>query len=1092
MNDETPQTRPVRRRRGLRRARSGLTVLLSLIVMTVGLPLLVLALTGAPVQAPLWLAQRVETQMNDRIGTGRVSLERIDLRVDRNLRPRVQMRNVGVYDDRGTEVARLNQVRARLDAAELVRGAVRLRALTVSGAQITVRRRTDGTFALSFGAGNAGASGTLAGVLDGLDQVFATAPLSTLDSIAANELTITLEDSRSGRLWQATDGRIVLEQTETSLDLTVSADVFNGTEELATTVIGFRTQKGSPQASLTATFRNAAAVDIAAQSPALSFLSVLDAPISGALRASIDASGQIEGLAGTLEVGQGALQPTPDTPPIGFDSGRAYVAYDPKKQAVTFSQVTIKSDAASVTAEGTALLKEFADGWPGALIGQFALSDAMLQPKGLFAEPMEFRRGAVDFRLRLDPFEVDIGQVALSDGDRRFNGRGRVRTDAAGWNVALDVDLNTIPLDRALALWPVAVAPGTRAWLGRNVLSGDISDLTGAFRLSTGAPPEVSLNYVYSGATVRALATLPAIENAAGYASLSNKAYTMIVEKGDVTAPMGGPIDVAGSVFRIADVTQRVSRAQLVLQTDSTITAALSLLDLPPFQFMSKAGLPVDLAQGRAQVRSEISFPVQRVITLSDISHSVTGTLTDVDSDTLIKGRNVHAAQLELRADPGGISISGPGELGAVPVNVTWSQVFGPENRGISRVEGTVELSQAFLDEFNISLPPGSVEGRGVAQLVVDLVKGEAPRFALSSDLNRMRLSLRALDWSKPANRTGRLEIAGRLGDLPAIDRLRLDAPGLQASGVVDLAPGGTLQSAQFDRVRVGNWLDGPVTLTGRGRNASPAIAVNGGSIDLRAAAFGAGDGDGGPLSLTLDRLTVSEGITLTGFAGTFKAGAGLDGRFTALVNGQAPIQGTVLPTPSGTAIRLVSDRAGLVLEAADILRNARGGDMDLTLNPTGAAGVYDGRLKILGTRITKAPALTELLSAISIIGLLDQMNSGGITLSEVDAEFNLGPDRLTLYSSSAVGPSLGISLDGIYDLKNSRMDMQGVLSPVYFLNGMGQIFSRRGEGLFGFNFRLSGAAKDPRVSVNPLSILTPGAFREIFRRAPPQPAPSQ
>ena len=119
-------------------------------------------------------------------------------------------------------------------------------------------------------------------------------------------------------------------------------------------------------------------------------------------------------------------------------------------------------------------------------------------------------------------------------------------------------------------------------------------------------------------------------------------------------------------------------------------------------------------------------------------------------------------------------------------------------------------------------------------------------------------------------------------------------------------------------------------------------------------------------------------------------------------------------------------------------------------------------------------------------------MNSGGITLSEVDAEFNLGPDRLTLYSSSAVGPSLGISLDGIYDLKNSRMDMQGVLSPVYFLNGMGQIFSRRGEGLFGFNFRLSGAAKDPRVSVNPLSILTPGAFREIFRRAPPQPAPSQ
>lgn len=1091
MSDEKTKARAAKPARKRRRARAGLLLLLSVAALAVGLPLLALALSGTPLRAPDWVTERVQARLNERIGAGRVSLGGIELRVARNLRPRLQMYNVGVFDDGGAEVARLNQLRARLAAGDLLRGDVHLQSLAVSGAQITVRRRTDGTFALSFGAG-AGASGTLAGVLDGLDQAFAADPLSRLDSILADELTITLEDSRSGRLWQVTEGRIVLEQTESSLDLTVSADVFNGTEELATTVIGFRTQKGSPQASLTATFENAAAADIAAQSPALTFLSVLDAPISGALRASIDAEGEIEGLAGTLEVGRGALQPTPDTPPIGFDGGRAYVAYDPEKQAVTFSQVSLQSDAATVTAEGTALLGEFTAGWPGAMVGQFALTDATLQPKGLFAEPMKFARGAVDFRLRLDPFSIDIGQVALSEGDQRFNGRGRVRAGTAGWDVALDLDLNTIPLNRALALWPVAVAPGTRDWLGRNVLSGEISDLTGAFRLSTGAPTQLSISYVYNDATVQALNTLPPIRNAAGFASLTGKTYTMVVEQGDVAAPVGGRIDVAGSVFQIADVTQTVSRAEVALATDSTITAALSLLDLPPFQFMTKAELPVELASGRARLHADIAFPVKRVIELPDVSHSVSGVLTDVDSDTLVQGRSIHADRLELRADTQGITISGPGELGKVPVDVTWSQAFGPDTKGASRVEGTIELSQAFMDEFNINLPPGSISGRGVAQLAVEMVKDQAPRFVLSSDLNRVRVVLRALDWSKPANRTGSLEVSGRLGDRPAIDRLRLDAPGLSASGVVDLTEGGALQSAQFDRVRVGNWLDGPVTLTGRGRTVSPAVAVRGGNIDLRAAAFGAGDGDGGPLSLTLDRLTVSEGIALTGFRGEFRAGSGLDGRFSALVNGRAPISGTVVPTRTGAAIRIVSDRAGLVLEAADVLRNARGGDMDLTLNPTGATGVYNGRLNVRGTRIIRAPALTELISAISVVGLLDQMNSGGISLSEVDADFRLDSNRLTLYRSSAVGPSIGISLSGIYDLKNSRMDMQGVLSPVYFLNGVGQIFSRRGEGLFGFNFRLSGNAKDPRVTVNPLSILTPGMFREIFRRPPPQPAPSQ
>ena len=131
---------------------------------------------------------------------------------------------------------------------------------------------------------------------------------------------------------------------------------------------------------------------------------------------------------------------------------------------------------------------------------------------------------------------------------------------------------------------------------------------------------------------------------------------------------------------------------------------------------------------------------------------------------------------------------------------------------------------------------------------------------------------------------------------------------------------------------------------------------------------------------------------------------------------------------------------------------------------------------------------MTELLSALSIVGLLDQMNGGGISLSDIDAEFQLGPELLTLYRSSAVGPSIGISLDGLYNLKTDRLDMQGVISPVYFLNGIGQIFSRGRDGLFGFNFRLTGVSENPRVSVNPLSILTPGAFREIFRRPPPKP----
>ncbi|MDJ0825489.1 MAG: AsmA-like C-terminal region-containing protein [Rhodobacter sp.] len=1051
-----------------------------------------LALTGTPLTAPDWVARNVEERLNKGLGGGRVSVGQLQLVVDRSVVPRVRMRNVGVFDQGGAEVARLNEVGARLAKGALASGAVEMRALQVSGAQITVRRRADGTFDFTLGTG-AGTSGTLAGVLDAIEAAFARAPLAGLERVIADELTITLEDSRSGRIWQVTGGKLTLDQEAGSLDLTVSAEVFNGTEELASTVIGVTTERGSAQASLTATFENATAADIAAQSPALSFLEVIDAPISGALRAALDRSGELADLAGTLEIGAGAVQPTPETRPIPFDGAQAYVDYDPEEARLSISGVTLDSAAAQGRAEGVAFLQDFQAGWPEALVGQFSLTDVSLQPGKVFAEPMRFSAGAVDFRLRLDPLSIEVGQVSLQEEDRRFLGAGTVRTEGAGWGVALDLALNTIPLDRLLALWPVQIAPGARNWIERNTLAGDISELAAAFRLFPDQEPQISLSYLYSGADVKFMQTLPPVRDGAGYASLTGKTYTMVIEKGQIEAPQGGAIDVAGTVFRVPDITVPEGRAELTLLTDASITASLSLMDLPPFQLMQKAELQPDLAEGRARMRAEVAFNLEKEVALEDVSYAVAGRLTDFASDTLVKNRRISAPELELIADEDGITIGGRGRLGAVPADVIWGQDFGPEHAGKSRAEGTIELSQAFLDEFGITLPPGSITGRGAGQFEVDLVRGEAPKFTLVSDVNRMGLRLAAIDWAKPRNQTGRFEVSGRLGERPTIDRLALNAAGLSASGVVDLTETGAMARAQFDRVRVGGWLDGPVTLTGRGAGRSPAVTMSGGSIDLRAARFGAGGGGGGgPLALSLDRLVVSEGITFTNFAGRFDNGTGLDGQFTARINGRTPVAGQVVSTPSGAAVRLVSDDAGAAMAAAGILPNARGGRMDLTLNPTGAEGVYDGRLRVNRTRIVQAPALTQLLSAISIVGLLDQMNSSGITLSEVEAEFQLTPRRLTLYRSSAVGPSLGISLAGIYDLASGRMDMQGVLSPVYFLNAIGQVFSRRGEGVFGFNFRMRGAAGNPSVTVNPLSILTPGMFREIFRRPPPQPSSGQ
>ena len=143
--------------------------------------------------------------------------------------------------------------------------------------------------------------------------------------------------------------------------------------------------------------------------------------------------------------------------------------------------------------------------------------------------------------------------------------------------------------------------------------------------------------------------------------------------------------------------------------------------------------------------------------------------------------------------------------------------------------------------------------------------------------------------------------------------------------------------------------------------------------------------------------------------------------------------------------------------------------------------------LKVTNTRLIDAPVVAELLNFISVVGLLEKLGKSGILFTEVDAAFRLTPKQLILSKSSAIGPSIGVSLDGYYNLAERVMDMQGVVSPIYLLNGIASIIGRKGEGLIGFSFNLKGKSDKPRILVNPLSALTPGMFREIFRRPAPK-----
>lgn len=1072
----------------------GIWSVLAIAAVGLFLTLASMSLTGRAVALPDWVAERVETELNTAMPQGSITLRRIELGVTPKGRPRLRLVDVGLRDASGLDIAQLNAIEGGVRLAPLFQGQFVPRTVILTGAQVTFRRLADGTFALQFGQGNT-ATGNLADVLDEFDKVFDDGILAQAVHVEALGLTIALEDARTGRIWQVTDGRLVVGQTDKIVETAINFDVFNQTDELAEVEVGLRTSKADSAASLSISFRNAAAPDIGAQTAALSFLNLIDAPIDGALRTTIAADGTISDLAGAMEIKEGAIKPNPSATPVGFGGAKGYLDFDPEQQAIQLTGVTFTSDLGEIELDGKLMLDDYLNDRPQSVIGQIRVNRARFAAPDLFDQPMTIDRGFADFKVKLSPFSFDLGQAVLFRGSTRFNLDGRITAAADQWAIALNAHVPDIDVGNLKLVWPKTVAPKPREWMFRNVEAGALRDVHMALRGPSLKEAVLLMGAEATGASVRVMKQMPVVHDASGHMSLADQRFAVGVDKGLMTAPNGIDMDVSGSSFTVPDVTVKQGPAQADISIEGPVQGAFALLALPPFEIFKNNDFTPDVATGFVSAQGRVNFLQKPKLPVEDIQFDVAGTVRDVRTDQVIKGSTLTADRLDFTARPGAIEVSGPGKIGDVGLNVTWVQPLSPGTAGQgSTVEGTIEVGQALVEEFNLGLNESILSGTTPAQFTAAIVPNQPVKLTASSTLVGARLAIPGTGWSKAPGTAGQLDLTATLGPTPTVESLSLNAPGLTATGSVTTNSGG-LERASFSRVRLGGWLDAPVTLTGRG-NAPIAISVRGGRADMRNAGLSSDGASGGrgpasPLDLTLDELVIAEGIVLQGFRGDFDLSGGLRGTFTSSVAGGAQLRGTVAQTENGAAYRINSAQGGEILRGLNLFTKASGGALEVVLAPTGAKGTFEGSVSLTETRLVDAPAMAQLLSAISVVGLLDQLDGPGIGFSEVKGRFNLSPDRLTLYSSSAVSASVGVSMDGYYDLGPNTLDMQGTLSPFYLINSLGRAVSARdGEGLVGFNFNLTGPASKPKVGINPLSVLTPGVLREIFRRqAPQQPA---
>ena len=491
---------------------------------------------------------------------------------------------------------------------------------------------------------------------------------------------------------------------------------------------------------------------------------------------------------------------------------------------------------------------------------------------------------------------------------------------------------------------------------------------------------------------------------------------------------------------------------------------------------------------------------------------------------------NLSASDMALLGLP--TVLAAPGQT--LPVSAVWRDA-GEGMSGAADVDGTpirfqatpgkggamnyqvrADLDRRGLRRWGV---PDIIDVDGTAALTARWasIENRASAGRVDIDLTSTTLSVAESDWKKPGGQAAHLTV-DFLDDGQGsvrLTRISGSSVGSEVEGSALMGPGGHLVTLDLTKARLNGLIDSAVRVSRD--NQGMALSLRGRWLDARrliseaaqpAEAGGVASGaSGAPVRIDaqLDGLRFTDEAVLREVKATGVWGPEAVRRMdvTAQTSAGSRMSGRLYPLTGGTALQVQAANAGDAARTLLGVTSLKGGTAVLTGRLV--EGGADLNLQMKNVRLVKAPTMAQILTLASLRGLADTLNGEGVLFTVVDAPVQVRGRRVIVGESRATGSALGLTTRGVADLNTDTLDFQGSIAPAYSLNAavghvpvLGQILtSRKGEGVVGLGYSAKGSFEKPQVSVNPLSVLTPGILRRMFEAPPvgvdtPAPAPKR
>ena len=841
----------------------------------------------------------------------------------------------------------------------------------------------------------------------------------------------------------------------------------------------------------------------------------IDATLSGSIEAIADFAGEIQSSRIDLTLIDGDLRLGDRAIPIAQVMLRA--DYLPERRTFAIDELDYSVSGNEGNLRGFVSLGAVEEGAglePETVEFNLAAENLVIDLPGITSEPLTISESDFAGRYDVPGLHLILDELAASYFDETIEGSLEIllpQEEGQSAGVIADASITgTLSPREVLRGWPLILAPDARLWIEEQLPSARISEIDfvmdmprGAIREATALGEDMmTLSFTFDRATAYYVPGMTPITGARGSGTLRGNSFYLSTDTARI-----GAVNVPKGEVDIPAFMPKGAPAYFRATLEGGLQDILAVIDEEPLRFLEQAGFSPDRFSGEATFDFELMRPQLTFVPEEDYEFAGSGAFTDVFIEDIVGTYDIENADGTLELDEAGMTVSGNAAMIGLPVDYVWTRTF--EDVPDINLVAMGMLDSKSADDLGLSLRQ-FLRGQVPFRLTAHQTGEVYDDIALSANLTGAQITLDMLNYNKAAGARGAFDIAlvppveGVDGSNWDITKISLDTDDIDIFGSAELQPDGQLVEASIRRLFIRDRADLRIGLARQGETIAANIQGPYANIDLFGDSLFTGSGASGGeaggsmlpqdirLSVKLDRLALKKDVVVNGYDALLSRSGGRlrDVAMSGDFAGEGAFVVTLENSEQNIGRELVveTDNLGAVAGGLFDISSIKGGNAAYRATLL-TDGPVAGTLTAQNFRVANAPLIARLLSAGSLTGLSDILSGEGIEFTEVVADVQYDDGEMSIIDARATGPSLGVSVGGNVDFADDSFDLNGAVAPAYGVNsmlgnipGFGELLvSRKGEGIVAFSYMIDGPVAGPTVTVNALSLFTPGIFRRIF-----------